>query len=687
MKKTSRVLASCALASLLIAAAQASPIVYRLTPPSSLFSFNDPLPPVIARFLPNQHFDLQCTVAPDAGQSITSVQFYVNDVLVQGSVSSTPATVGTLANVINSVTVNLPTPINTRVFTLRHYAHKSAGIHTLKVVATQSDSAKVTASGNFEIHDIDRAGPRTKNVIILIGDGMGAQHRTAARIMARGVQMGKAIDQLAMDKLPVTGMVQTSSLNSIVTDSAPGASCYSTGNKGNNNQLNVFPDDTLATFDNPRVETIGEFLARTDGKSLGIVTTSDVFDATPAAFGPHSQARGAGTGICDQYLDEIAAKANLQVLLGGGRKWFLPSSTIGSGRSNSNDSVLPAELASAWGVPAGALDANRDLLGDFQSAGFKYASDRTALNAIPANTTKLIGLFALSNMNVAKDKIDGRRGSVTPLAGQSVVSAYGFPDQPMLDEMAVKALEVLSKNSKGFVLMIEGASIDKQAHNMDTERFILDTLEFDNAVEKCRQFQAANPDTLVVVTADHECAGVAVIGASTVTNASLASRAASGGGAAQLRAGVVGTYEAAGFPDYPLAADGYPVTTDVDYKMLVGYAGNGDRHENWLTNPLPLRDSQQPSTGTSYGTIASSLPTLPTDRDQAGAFFVTGQVADSSAVHTAGDIPLSALGRGQELFTGYMDNTDVFFKIMQSVLGGASPRDPSPGSRGNSGRE
>ncbi len=684
----SRALASCALAaSLLAAAAQASPTVYRLTPPSSLFSFNDPLPPVIARFLPDQHFDLQCTVAPDAGQTITSVQFYINDVPVQGTISGTPATVGTLSNVINSVTVNIPKPANTQVFTLRHYAHKNPGIHTLKVVATQSDSAKVTASGNFEIQDINSAGPRTKNVIILIGDGMGAQHRTAARIMARGVQMGKAIDKLAMDKFPVTGMVETSSLNSIVTDSAPGAFCYSTGNKGNNNQLNVFPDDTVATFDNPRIETIGEYLARTGGKSLGIVTTADVFDATPAAFGPHSQARSAGTGICDQYLDEITVKANLRVLLGGGRKWFLPATTLGSGRSISNDSVLPAELANAWGVSAGALDANRDLLSDFQNAGFSYAPNRTALNAIPSNTTKLIGLFALSNMNVAKDKIDGRRGGVTPLGGQSVVSAYGFPDQPMLDEMTAKALEVLDKNPKGFVLMIEGASIDKQAHNMDTERFILDTLEFDNAVEKCRQFQAANPDTLVVITADHECAGVAVIGASTVTNASLASRAASGGGAAQLRAGVVGTYEAAGFPDYPLAVDGYPVTTDVDYKMLVGYAANGDRNENWLTNPLPLRDSQQPATGTAYGAVVGSLPNLATDRDQAGAFFITGQVADSSAVHTAGDVPLSALGRGQELFTGYMDNTDVFFKIMQSVLGGASPRDASSGSRGNSDSE
>jgi len=72
--------------------------------------------------------------------------------------------------------------------------------------------------------------------------------------------------------------------------------------------------------DNPRVEAIGEFFARTRGKSLGIVTTSDVFDATPASFATHTSNRGAGTGICDQYLDEGVAVGGLKVLLGGGRK-------------------------------------------------------------------------------------------------------------------------------------------------------------------------------------------------------------------------------------------------------------------------------------------------------------------------------------------------------------------------------
>jgi alkaline phosphatase len=634
--------------------ADAAPVISRLTPPSALFTFGDPQPPIIARFLPGQRFDLQVTVRPDAGQTITGVTFKVNGKTVPGVAASTPATVAGL-------------PANTTVWTLRAYSNNKDGIQTLTAEATQSDAQKATATGNFEIVDINKGGKKAKNVIFLIGDGFGTNHRTAARIMLHGIQQGKSNAKLAVDKMPFLGLVATASLNSIVPDSSPGASCYSSGNEANNNQQNVFPDDTTNNFDNPRVEIIGEYLARTEGKSLGIVTTADVFDATPGAFGTHTSNRGAGTGICDQYLDEAATVGGLKVLLGGGRKWFLPNTTPGSARSASNDYAHAAELASGWGVATGAIDPSRDLIADFMAQGFTYAPDATTLAAVPASATKLLGLFSLSNMNVALDKIGERRGTST------VVNDYGFPDQPMLDEMTDKALQVLSKDEDGFVLMVEGASIDKQAHNMDSERWILDTIEFDYAVEKCRQFQAKNPDTLLIVTADHECAGVAIIGASRVTNAELVARSTSGLGTAPggPRAGVVGAYESAGFPIYTIAADGYPVTTDPDYKMLIGYAGNADRNEDWLTNPLPLRDSQQPFNGVPP---LNTYPTGPVNRDVAGGFFLAGAMdpanSGTSAVHTAGDVPVSAQGRGASLFTGVMDNTDVFFKAMQVVLGG-----------------
>ena len=106
----------------------------------------------------------------------------------------------------------------------------------------------------------------------------------AGRIMAKGYAQGKAKGLLTMDTFPNTGMVMTASLNSIVTDSAPGMQNYVTGNKANNNQEGVFPDDTLDAFDNPRVEYLSEYLHNLQGKSLGVVTTADVFDATPASM-------------------------------------------------------------------------------------------------------------------------------------------------------------------------------------------------------------------------------------------------------------------------------------------------------------------------------------------------------------------------------------------------------------------
>jgi len=231
--------------------------------------------------------------------------------------------------------------------------------------------------------------------------------------------------------------------------------------------------------------------------------------------------------------------------------------------------------------------------------------------------------------------------------------------------MTSKALAVLSHKKEGFVLMVEGASIDKQAHSMDTERWILDTIEFDRAIAVARDFAAKNGDTIVIVTADHECAGVALIGGSLVSDARLQELVREGGTA--LRDKAVGIYEAAGFPKYRIAADGYPETTDIDNRLLVAYGANSDRYEDYRTNPLPLQDSQQPFV---KDQPLAAYPADPSKRDVNGKFMITGQVPGNSAVHTASDIPLSAFGPGAYSFTGVMDNTDVFFKLAQMAARG-----------------
>ena len=642
----------------------AAPTVTRLTPPSELFSSGNAAP-VIARFLPGQRFDLQATVRPDdASKTITSARFSINGKAVNADVSVKACETLCLKGI----------PANTAIVSSRAVSVDKPGVHLLTVTAIQSDGQTVTAKGNFEVVPMALGGQKVKNVIILLGDGMGAAQRTAARIVAGGYAQGKSITPLAMDTFPVTGMVKTASLNSVVTDSAPGMSAYVSGNKNNNNEEGVFPDDTVNSFDNPRIEYLSEYLHRTQGKALGLVTTSDVFDATPAANAIHTSSRGDGTGIVDQYFDDRKL-TGLSVLMGGGRKWFVPASTPGSARGDRSDYAFSAtdahtaNIVKAWGAAPGSLDKDRNLLAEFQAAGFSYAGDKTAMDAIDTKkTSHLLGLFAHSNMNVALDKMDGRRKNGQGLGNEGknrVVDDYGFPDQPMLDEMTAKALGVLEKKKEGFVLMVEGASIDKQAHAMDTERWMLDTIEFDRSIALAQAFAAKHGHTLVIVTADHECAGVALIGGSVVNDARLQELVREGGTA--LRDKSVGVYEKAGFPKYVIAKDGYPETTDIDYRLLVAYGANSDRFEDFRTNALPTQDSQQPFVKSQP---LAAYPVDPMKRDEAGKFFVTGQVPGNSAVHTASDIPLSAFGPGAYSFTGVIDNTDVFFKIAQAAVKG-----------------
>ena len=655
-------LSSLALAAL-AASSFAAPTVSRLTPPSELFASGQAAP-LIARFLPGQRFDLQATLRPEADRTITAARFMIDGKAVDGTVALRSCADGCLPAV----------PKTAAIATVRAVSVAKPGVHTFSVSATQSDGQVVSATGNFEVVPLVAGGQKVKNIVILLGDGMGAAQRTAARIVAGGYAQGKVISPLAMDTFPVTGMVKTASLNSVVTDSAPGMSAYVSGNKNNNNEEGVFPDDTIDPFDNPRIEYLSEYLQRTQGKALGLVTTSDVFDATPAANAVHTSNRGAGTGIVDQYLDDRKL-TGLSVLMGGGRKWFLPATVPGSARSDRSDYAFSAsdshtaDIVKRWGAAPGKLDKDRDLIADFQGAGFKYAADKTALDAIDASKTdRLLGLFAHSNMNVALDKIDGRRNKARGVNGR-VVDDYGFPDQPMLDEMTSKALTVLQRQKNGFLLMVEGASIDKQAHNMDTERWMLDTIEFDRAVKVVQDFASQRGDTLVIITADHECAGVALIGGSRVTDARLQELVREGG-EASLRDKVVGIYEQAGFPKYRLAGDGYPQTTDIDYRLLVAYGANSDRFEDWRTNDRPLQDSQQPFVRSAP---LSAYPAGPATRDMVGSWQITGQVPGDSAVHTASDIPLSAFGPGAYAFTGVIDNTDVFFRLAQASVKGVLP--------------
>lgn len=638
------------------------------------------VPPTGARFLAGQKFDIRVEGKGTGPFSATLAIDGVPHAFTSGNQGTT-------------TTDDISSP-GWGGFNLRGYSSWAPGVHTLTATFTDAGGPS-SVSATFRVVAVGGGEKQVKNVIIMLGDGMGVAHRTAARIVKYGVTGGNPDGFLAMDGFPGTGLVTTHSLNSIVTDSAPGMGCYSTGNHSFNGQEGVYPAHIVEPFFYPRVEYLSEYLHRTRGTSLGLVTTADVEDATPAANAVHTGDRNRGTGIVDQYLDEADPVhtrffgTGLDVLLGGGRRWFVPATIENplSSRTSSTDyGPLPADLAARWNLPIPAVqDPSRDLIGGFKAAGYRYIETRTDLGGVLSGRApnKLLGLFAWGNMNVALDKLAKQRNAVvSPDYPLFVVDDYLAPDQPMLDEMTTAALKVLGRKREGFVLMVEGAHIDKQSHLMDADRVIDETIEFDNAVAVARRFAEDDGRTIVIVLADHECSGFSLIGALTGPGGTAGSLANLKGLAsdasttdpltAPLRQGTVGQYDAASFPRYTInSSDGYPETFDVDGKLLVGYGANADRYEGWLTKPRPVIDSLLP-TPLRTALAGEGYVADPIGREESQyGFFLRGQAGRGQAVHTASDIPISAYSRNgaYRRFVGVQRNVDVFFKLGQLVLG------------------
>jgi alkaline phosphatase len=562
-------------------------------------------------------------------------------------------------------------PSNSANFLLRGYSITSPG--RVAIEAETADGARARVELTVEPWNAPRAGaPRAKNIILLLGDGMGIAHRTAARIVSRGVRNGKALGRLAMDTLDVTGMVMTSSLNAVITDSSPGMAAYSTGHKNANGQSGVFPDNTADPFDNPRIEYIGEILRRVRGPgfNVGIVTTADLTDSTPAANAAHTGDRYAAAGIAAQFLDERKTNG-VTVLLGGGSRHFMPK---GSGGERADDRQLAEEFSRAGYVRA------------------TNASDVKALLAAPKPARALLGLFHPSHMVVAFDKVGAGRYS-DELADPRNAA---YRDTPMLEDLARLALRTLEAHSpSGFYLMIEGASIDKRAHAADAERTVWDTIEFDRAVQAALEFarrtnsdkDPAN-DTLVIVTADHETGGLGLVSVGNELYApQVIGRAVRDYAAVRFQS----TDAINLYPNYEPDAQGYPRNPDPTRKLLLGWSSAADRYENWLANrtqeEAAVRSREQK-------TVVVANPERDGEKEKVPGFLVEGIVENgatacptehcpadtaatgqTSAGHTASDVPLSASGPGAWQFTGVYENTDVLLKMLRAATG-SYPKGP-----------
>ena len=556
-------------------------------------------------------------------------------------------------------------PPNTANFLLRQYSISTPG--SITIAAETADGGKAQVQLTVEAWNTPRRGtPRAKNIIFMLGDGMGAAHRTAARIVSRGVSQGKAIGRLAMDGLDVTGMVMTSSLNAIITDSSPGMAAYSTGHKNNNGQSGVFPDNTANPFDNPRIEYVGEILRRVRGPqfNVGIVTTADLTDSTPAATAAHTGDRYASTGIASQFFDERATNG-VTVLMGGGSRHFMPK---GAG---------------------GERPDGRRLAEEFERAGFARANSGADVKRLLSTQTPpkaLLGLFHASDMVVAFDKIGA--GKYSDELNEPRNAAYR--DTPMLEDMTRVALRSLAAHSPaGFYLLVEGASIDKRAHRADAERTIWDTIEFDRAVQVALDFakrtnsdKDLSNDTLVIVAADHETGGLGLISVGNERYApNIIGKAVRDYAAVRFQS----TDEINLYTNYETDEQGYPRDPDPSRKLLLGWSSAADRYENWLANRRQLEASAR--SPERKGVVIAN-PARDGDGEKIPGFLVEGTVENgttpcpaaecpadtasmgqTSAGHTASDVPLSASGPGAWQFTGVYENTDVLLKVLRASTG------------------
>ncbi len=311
-----------------------------------------------------------------------------------------------------------------------------------------------------------RATRQAKNAIFVMGDGMGPAHRDAIQLATVG-----AHDRLRMDELPYQGMLGTNAADpdELVTDSAAGATSFASGIKTYNGAIGV-------DVNGDPVPTIVE-RAKAAGKSVGLVTTSQVTDASPAAFGAHVEDRDEQSEIARQFIEET----KVDVILGGGEdRWYPPGNP---GAYPDNPPEDPTEESSS---------DRGNLVERAEGLGYEYVTNQDELEA--ANGKKVLGLFA--NEEMFQQNPEGEGDVYEPTVPLPV--------------MAQKAIELLKRDPQGFFLFVEEEAIDEMSHNNNAPLTLKSGQALDEAVGVADGF--AGRRTLLVVTADHECGGLTIEG-------------------------------------------------------------------------------------------------------------------------------------------------------------------------------
>lgn len=438
-----------------------------------------------------------------------------------------------------------------------------------------------------------------KYVFYFIGDGLGASQRQFAEFFLQEKTSNPG-QKLLMNTFDVAGMNTTYAANTLITDSAAAGTALASGVKTNKGVIGMNPRGVA-------VKTLTE-CAEDEGLATGLITTTRLTHATPAAFAAHNITRNNENEIAVDFL-----KSGVDFFAGGGVRHFLPKGTM-----QKNADAIGNNIKSK-------RKDNRNLVKEFGNRGYKTfvgmkgakAFNKTDFSSI----SKVFAAFTYTHMPYEIERINQ------------------YHNVPSLASMTRAAIEVLSKDNDGFFLMIEGGRIDHAAHANDPTGVIYDTIAFDKAVKEAYSFLKAHKDeTLIVVVGDHETGGMGLGMDSKGYKLDMAS----------------------------LMKTRISVEDTLSYGSGQ-YKGNRSKYLRLLKNQFGLSNlNQQESkklnqamSDADSGKTMGYYKVNPASLTAAHILSSRANIHWTTTIHTATMIPMSATGIGAARFSGYKDNTEI----------------------------
>lgn len=451
----------------------------------------------------------------------------------------------------------------------------------------------------FKSIEAEASNDAPKYVFYFIGDGLGAAQRQIAEFYKKEITEDKNA-KLLMNTFPTAGINTTYSSDTLVTDSAAAGTALATGHKTNNGVISQKPNGTV-------VKSLIE-AAEEKGISTGIISTTRITHATPATFASHNENRNNENAIAADYLD-----SGVEFIAGGGNRHFVPQN---------------------WEWGKSKREDDRNILTEFSKKGYiTFESEEASKDFrdyAPKAGDKVIATLAYSHLPY---EIDRKQANETP----------------SLAEITEKGIELLSKDDKGFFLMVEGGRIDHACHANDIAGSIHDTLAFDNALEKAYEFYNNHPEeTLIVVVGDHETGGM---GLGFAKNYFLKL-----GELKDIKASVE-----------DVLTKKYDGDREAYFKYIsenFGLDNLAEKERNEIIKAMEIADSKEEYDiaiyGPSYyGPVAIATAHIISER---------ANIEWTTYAHSATAIPMSAIGIGAESFGGYKDNTEIA-KAMANIMG------------------